>query len=828
MRSRLQNESQNLLAFRLVDNDFVFSQTSVESMKNALLSMSVVTVFSACSLLWLPEHFLLHWHITLLVFALLLVSIIICVLCGKNHWISPLIFVMSSVGILGYIHDQARQTLLQADLVAQLPRKIETEFKIIEVLQQKNYQTFVVSAQLSPQQAKQKMILQWHAQEKAQIGEIWKGELRLRPISSRLNMGGFDKQQWYFAKGITAYATVKSAVKISEQLSWREKWLREGVKQTMQLEYQGLLLALAFGERAWLPTDIWQTYQKTNTAHVIAISGLHIGLAMGIGYFFIRLIQFLLPLKWVTPTLPIIVGLLFAWFYAELAGFSIPTSRAFFALTVVSWVKLWRRSYSVWQFFLLVVALLLLGEPCMILSSSFWLSVSAVSVLMLWYQIFPLSLLHWRGKKITESSWRNCRWFFSLLHLQLGLLWLFTPVQLLLFQGIALTSFMANVLVVPIYSVILIPLILLAVITQGAFSSWSIANTVAKYVTMLLTPLQSHWVVFSQQEILCLIAILALTFIILIWYLYDLKKESLKCYAKVPRFFHLNQMRLLNPSLKWKTYLLAVGISLYCFLQILYKAISQPLWRLDTLDVGQGLANLIVVNGKGVLYDTGASWAGGSMAELEIIPYLQREGIELEQVILSHDDNDHVGGAETILKHYPQAKLMTASAQNYGKTDRTFCEAGKTWTWQHLTFKALSPTKIVKRAKNTDSCVLLISDGSHHLLLTGDADIAAEKQFVNQLSQLDVLQVGHHGSKTSTGYELLYQTRPKIALISSGRWNPWQFPHVQVVQRLKRYQTAVYNTGELGQISLLFHAKHIEIQTARTDFSPWYRRLIGL
>lgn len=72
-------------------------------------------------------------------------------------------------------------------------------------------------------------------------------------------------------------------------------------------------------------------------------------------------------------------------------------------------------------------------------------------------------------KKITESPWRNCRWLFSLLHLQLGLLWLFTPVQLLLFQGIALTSFMANVLVVPIYSVILIPLILLAVITQGHF-----------------------------------------------------------------------------------------------------------------------------------------------------------------------------------------------------------------------------------------------------------------------------------------------------------------------------------------------------------------------
>lgn len=797
-------------------------------MKNVLLSISVVTVLSACSLLWLPEYLLFHWRMTLLVSSLLLVCIIICVFCGKKHGVFPLIFVLGSVGILGYIHEQARQTLLQADLVAQLPRKIETEFKIIEVLQQKNYQTFVVSAQLPLQQAKQKMILQWRVQEKAQIGEVWKGELRLRPISSRLNIGGFDKQQWYFAKGITAYATVKSAVKINEKLSWREKWLQETIKQTSTLDYQGLLLALAFGERAWLPTDIWQTYQKTNTAHLIAISGLHIGLAMGIGYFFIRFIQFVLPLKWVTPTLPILAGLLFAWFYAQLAGFTLPTSRACFALTVVSLLRLWRRFYGVWQLLLLVVALLLLANPLIILSSSFWLSVGAVSAVIIWYQIFPFSLLYWRGKSLAESPWRKCRWLFSLLHLQLGLLWLFTPIQLLLFQGIALTSFIANVIVVPIYSVILVPLILFAVITQGAFSSWLLANTVAKQVTMLLTSLQSHWVVFSQREILCLIAILALSFIILTWYLYDFKKESLTFHIKVPRFFHLHQMRQLNPFLKWKIYSLATVISLYCFLQVLYQAISQPHWRLDTLDVGQGLANLIVVNGKGVLYDTGASWAGGSMAELEIIPYLQREGIALEQVILSHDDNDHVGGAETILKHYPQAKLMTASTQNYGKTDRTFCEAGKTWTWQHLTFKALSPTKKVKRAKNTDSCVLLISDGSHYLLLTGDADIAAEKQFVNQLSQLDVLQVGHHGSQTSTGYELLYQTRPKIALISSGRWNPWQFPHVQVVQRLRRYQTDVYNTGELGQISLLFHAKHIEVQTARTDFSPWYRRLIGL
>ena len=75
------------------------------------------------------------------------------------------------------------------------------------------------------------------------------------------------------------------------------------------------------------------------------------------------------------------------------------------------------------------------------------------------------------------------------------------------------------------------------------------------------------------------------------------------------------------------------GIILMCFMILLFKQLSKPTWQVDTLDVGQGLATLIVKNGKGILYDTGSSWRGGSMAELEILPYLQREGIVLEKLI---------------------------------------------------------------------------------------------------------------------------------------------------------------------------------------------------
>ena len=104
------------------------------------------------------------------------------------------------------------------------------------------------------------------------------------------------------------------------------------------------------------------------------------------------------------------------------------------------------------------------------------------------------------------------------------------------------------------------------------------------------------------------------------------------------------------------------------FYDFVVQATKQAIWQVDTLDVGQGLATLIVKNGKGILYDTGPAWQGGNMAELEILPYLQREGITLEKLILSHDDNDHAGGASTILKAYPNVEFITPSRKTMGKS----------------------------------------------------------------------------------------------------------------------------------------------------------------
>ena len=706
-----------------------------------------------------------------------------------------------------------------------------------EILHQQDFQTLVIVAKLAEHLPEQRIYAQWKAPHKVKIGERYAGDLRLRPLSSRLNMHGFDRQQWYFSKRITAWADVKSAVKIEQVFSWRQTALHQAKQQTENLSQQGLLLALGFGERAWLKNATWQIYQKTNTAHLIAISGLHIGLAMMLGFALARLLQFTFPTHYITPTFPIFCGFMLALLYSQLAGLAIPTLRAIIALALLYAIQHLSLHWTVWQLLLRVVALLIFIDPLMLLSTSFWLSVGAVTCLIIWYQCFPLSLLHWRGKPLTSSPWRKVRYVFGLFHLQLGLLWLFTPIQLFFFNGISLHSFIANLIAVPLYSFILVPLVLFAVLTQGSWNTWWLANDLAEKITALLAPLQDHWLAISIPHSLWITLVLTCLFLGFLHYVYKPQKplSSTLELTKLTRLkgFHLAAERTLSLPLQKTIYGLGCGLIVFCSTTLAHHYLSRPNWQLDTLDVGQGLATLIVKDGKGVLYDTGSSWESGSMAQLEILPYLRRQGIQLEWLILSHDDNDHSGGARAMLSAYPDIQLTTASQKRYGEkntaeNDRTFCLANKQWTWQGLHFTVLSPNNIVPRAENPDSCTLLLTDGKYNILLTGDADLSVEYNILPKLDKIHVLQVGHHGSKTSTGEALVRYTQPDIALISSGRWNPWHFPHQTVVDRLTRHHAQLYNTAEDGQIRLLFEKNDIKIQTARAEFSPWYRRLIGL
>ena len=785
-------------------------------------------IISAFSLLIVPDFLLFTWQRAGLSI-LLLVMTAFCFhwfnyFQVRNFCINGIWFLLT----LAYVHSQALSLLTQAEKISSLPNKITLDLYISEILHQQDYQTLVATTSLFDGK-EQQIFINWRAPEKPQLGEVWRADVKLRPISARLNHGGFDRQQWYFSKRIIAVGNVKSAVKVGEDFSFRTDFLQNSLKQTEGLSLQGLLIALAFGERAWLDNKTWLIYQQTNTAHLIAISGLHIGLAMGIGFFFARLLQLALPTRFISPWFPLCFGVLIALGYAYLAGFSLPTFRAMMALLFIAILQFSRRYYTPLQMLCLVVAFLLFCDPLMPLSVSFWLSVGAVTCLIVWYRYVPLSIIEWRHQKLS----RKVRWILGLFHLQLGLLILFTPIQLFFFNGLALNGFLANLIAVPLYSFLLVPLILFAVLTHGAFSSWHLSNTIAQGITQCLSFFQGSYMPISINLSLILTALLSLVFGGMLGGLYFASQGKTKNIPlKSSQFFTLNHTKILSLE-EYKQALLGVILVFgVCIGSFGYRYLTKPKWQLDTLDVGQGLATLIVKEGKGVLYDTGPAWQSGigvsSMAELEILPYLQREGIELETLILSHDDNDHSGGAKAILAAYPEIELITPSRKNYGETYRTCCLQGKQWQWRGLDFKVLSPTQITDRADNPQSCVIVFTDGQYQILLTGDADVATERSFAEKLGKITVLQVGHHGSKTSTGEFLLAQTKPELALISSGRWNAWNFPHPTVIERLNRYQSAVENSAISGHIRLNFTEKGIEIKKARGDFSPWFARVIGL
>ena len=788
----------------------------------------MMLIVSALSLLVVPDFLLFTWQQA----GLSILMLVMTALCfhwfnyfkARNFCISSILFLI----ILAYAHSPALSLLGQAEKISSLPNKITLDLHISEILHQQDYQTLVATTSLFDGR-EQQIFINWKAPEKPQVGEIWRADVKLRPISARLNHGGFDRQQWYFSKRIIAVGNVKSAVKIGDDFSFRTHFLQNSLKQTEGLSLQGLLIALAFGERAWLDNKTWLIYQQTNTAHLIAISGLHIGLAMGIGFFFARFLQFVLPTRFISPRFPLCFGVLIALGYAYLAGFSLPTFRAMMALLFIAILQFSRRYYTPSQMLCLVVEFLLFCDPLMPLSVSFWLSVCAVTCLIVWYRYVPLSIFKWRHQKLS----RKVRWILGLFHLQLGLLILFTPIQLFFFNGLALNGFLANLIAVPLYSFLLVPLILFAVLTHGAFSSWHLSNAIAQGITQCLSIFQGSNVPISINLSLILTALLSLIFGGILGGLYFLSQAQTKNIPlKSSRFFTLNNTKVLSSEDYKQALLGVILIFSVCMSTLGYRYFTKPKWQLDTLDVGQGLATLIVKEGKGILYDTGAAWqsgtGGSSMAELEILPYLQREGIELETLILSHDDNDHSGGAKVILAAYPEIELITPSRKNYGETHHTFCLQGKRWSWRGIDFKVLSPEQITDRAENPQSCVVLLTDGQYKILLTGDADLATERAFAENQGKINVLQVGHHGSKTSTGEFLLAQTKPDIALISSGRWNAWNFPHPSVIERLNRYQSAVENTAISGHIRLNFTEKGIEIEKARGDFSPWFARVIGL
>ena len=707
-------------------------------------------------------------------------------------------------------------------------------------------------------------------------GQVLALKVKLKPAHGLANLGSFNYQAWLKSKSIvaTGYVVNKKENALKNSLILNSVSLR----QKLFNQYQALLfdanlhehalmpliLALAFGERSQLMSEHWEILQATGTGHLIAISGLHIGLVASGGYFFVMMLVRLLPIALFSQLSSqlsrkllncnsrysaIFFSISLALFYGFLAGFSLPTQRALVMLLIYWLARFLVINLSIKRWFLLTIFILVLMNPFSLFTASFWLSIYAVSIIF---------LTLWRFRFYIKQGNTFLRFIKGLLVIQLSLTLMLLPISALFFQKLSMVALFANLVAVPWMSFISIPCALLSVVVMpfndlaGQFFAKICLESMSilwPYLTYL-ADLSFAQRAISQWELLLLSLITLFIFIMVF------------LSPSMPKLKLMQRSAGLIKALEIKhrlSYLSAVGVSIVGMsfaggitLFVLEKNSDLPkqeeishqpnVWQLHLFDVGQGLSVLISSNNKALLYDTGAAYRSGfNMVDSVVLPYLQYAGInQLDKVFLSHSDNDHAGGINQLLSNIEVKQLITNDSKIATKHKKTLpCYQGMSFHWQKLTIKALWPIderikgqleesfvqKYIKQG-NDDSCVLFISDGKHKVLLTGDISKKVEQQLLLIYPELtaDVLVVPHHGSKTSSSSEFIEQLSPDISLVSAGFLNRWRMPVEQVVQRYEQRNIRLIKSSDKGQVVLTF-TDNISVENYHDDFRPfWFSR----
>ncbi|REL32247.1 DNA internalization-related competence protein ComEC/Rec2 [Thalassotalea euphylliae] len=689
-------------------------------------------------------------------------------------------------------------------------------------------------------------------------GDVLNTKIKFKPAHGLANQGGFNYQRWLRANGIhaTGYIVLKKfeatraltkqssqfagvahysvdhsiGKSVREQLYQRVKSLTQGLSQ------QPLVLALLFGERSLFDEQTWQVLQATGTQHLVAISGLHVGLVVAIAYGFAKILIRVIPFYLLSARGRQVVtqrnsqffllsfSTLVTVFYCYLAGFSLPTVRAliFFLLFVISPLLPIRLSPT--RLILLSVVVTIILIPSSVYSVSFWLSYLAVAAIMLVYWRFGF----WLGK-VPRRYPKVVKNIAGFMLIQIGIVILLMPVTALLFGQISTISVLANSVALPIVGLVVMPLLFIAMLLlafgEPLFSLVAnIANAVLEWLWLFLQwlshiPSASLSLSSKQTLVICVLVLIGTLLAVFrfqrassgYWRNSVQGKSSSKSSAILPTSVALGAIVLLSG----------------------YVPSSNRDWQVTVLDVGQGLAIVISKGDKAILYDTGNAYPSGwNLADQAVLPYLKYHGLTLDYFIVSHDDSDHAAGAPQVVTAYPDAKLIFNGELPFIVATKTHpCQQGQTLDWQGLSLTMLWPEKRAAE-HNDDSCVVRISDGKASVLLTGDITKKVERQLIRDTSGLglasDIVVAPHHGSKSSSSKDFIKHLNAKAVVFSAGYLNQWKMPSQQVVARYQDTNTQVFSTAHDGMVKFSMSAtsgyeqKGWQVSTYRADISPYW------
>jgi competence protein ComEC len=620
-----------------------------------------------------------------------------------------------------------------------------------------------------------------------QRGQRWRIRARVKPPWGYQNPGGFDFERWLLSERLQGTGYVRSGALLQAAQPSGLETYRNLLRQRLfagDLSSGGVLFALVSGDGSGLQAEQWARFRATGTIHLMVVSGLHVGLVAGFGFLFGGWLVRLLPplLLWLPARRAgALSGIVVAGCFVGFSGAGVPGIRAWCMAAMAFAAVMTGRRIRSWDVLLAALAVVLVVDPLSVHQQGFWLSFCAVLALMLFFTGLHDTGAVWRGFCATQVV------------LLIGV----TPMLATLYGQLPAIGVLANLLVVPVMSAIVIPLALLAaLLLPGAPDLAGFGFYLADQVLRALFGLLDALAVFPMLNMTARPALAAL---------------GLICAAALLR------------GGPWRLQLL-LGMLWMCWCLPRDIELPEAEFRITALDVGQGSAILVDTRNHRLLFDAGPAYPSGfDLGAAVVLPSIVATGARrLDTMVVSHSDMDHRGGMASVLGGVNVARIFESRPARVRSGISQACVAGVGWQWDGVTFKFLSPAMDARAANDNDgSCVLEISNARERALLPGDISQSVERTLLRETRPVRLLFAPHHGSNSSSSNAFVRLLNPDVVFVSAGKGNRYHHPHAAVVGRYRAIAARLHVTGLAGAL-VWDSQKPLAVETYRHDRGAYW------
>lgn len=624
-----------------------------------------------------------------------------------------------------------------------------------------------------------KIKVSWRHPEPLQSGDYWQFQLRLKRPRGYANPGGFDYQRWLVQQGIGATAYVKAGHR-GTGMGTHKMPLRALIdrqrfdfaaymdRHLADFKHLPIFKALIIADRRGISREQWALFIDTGVIHLVVISGLHIGLIAAAAFYLMRmLVACCLPMV-SAERVAALLAMLVAGLYCLAAGFSLPTQRALVMVSVWLLAITFCRNLSPSMGLISSLLLCLIINPLSPLSQSFWLSFLAVAAIFI-----GLNGRRRRASKLSLVLAPQWAVFIGLL-----------PLIALLQGQLNWISLPANMLLVPLFSLVVVPFSFLA-------SGWLLADPVSSRPLWLLLDRCLSLAHIYLEQLTALLTLLPAPII-------APPPVNLLLLAVLGTLLLLLPRGTPNKGLAW---ILLVPL-------LVYRPAAPGFGglKLSALDVGQGLSVVIQTRDHSLVYDLGPVFSDSfDTANAVVLPYLKHQGIRyIDRLVISHADSDHAGAWKAFMQTADIGQLVVGETMVGLPSNARDCRDITPWQWDGVDFEFVMVELLdLPPSGNNRSCILRITTASTTFLLTGDIERPVELRLVRQQAHriaADILFAPHHGSDTSSSWPFIKAIKPQHVVFSSGYRNQFGHPSEAVVRRYQAFDSKLHYTNKAGTV----------------------------